>query len=60
MTSSDPEFPPEYWLRCAQDVREKAQGIKGPETKHEMEMIARFYERLAQYAERRLSRRPED
>jgi len=60
MTSSSPEYPPEYWLECAQEVREKAQGIKDPETRHEMEIIARCYERLAEYAERRLSRRAKD
>jgi hypothetical protein len=60
MTGSRPEYPPEYWLECAREVREKARGIKDPDTKHEMEIIARFYERLAQYAERRLSRRRKD
>jgi hypothetical protein len=60
MTGSTPEYPPGYWLKCAQEVRAKARGLKDPETKHEMEIIARLYERLAQYAERRLSRRPKD
>jgi hypothetical protein len=53
MTGSQPEYPPDYWVKCAQEVREKARGIKDPETKHEMEIIARCYERLAQYAGRR-------
>jgi hypothetical protein len=60
MTGSQPEYPPEYWVQCAQEVREKAGGIKDPETKREMEIIARCYERLGQYAERRLSRRMDE
>jgi hypothetical protein len=51
-----PKYLPEYWIKCAREVREKARGIKYPETKHEMEIIARAYERLAEHAERRLSR----
>jgi hypothetical protein len=60
MTGSSPEYPPDYWLKCAEEVREKALGIKDPETRHEMEIIARFYERLAEYAERRVSPRLEE
>jgi hypothetical protein len=55
-----PEHLPEYWLKCAQEAREKTREIKDPEAKHEMELIARLYERLAEYAERRLSRRLKD
>lgn len=51
-----PEHPPEYWLKCAREVRERARGINDPGTKHEMEIIALLYERLAEHAERRLSR----
>jgi hypothetical protein len=57
MNGLTPEYPPEYWLKCAEEVREEARGIKNLETKHEMEVIARLYERLAEHAERRLSRR---
>jgi hypothetical protein len=60
MTGSKAEYPPDYWLKCAQEVREKARGIKDPEAKHELEIIARFYERLAEYAERRMSHRLKD
>jgi len=60
MTGLMPEYTPEYWFRCAKEVRERARGIKAPETKHEMEIIARLYERLAEHAERRRSRKPKD
>jgi hypothetical protein len=56
MTSSRREYPPEYWHKWAEEVREKARGSKVPETKREMEIIARAYERLAEHAQRRLSR----
>jgi hypothetical protein len=56
MNGLTPDYLPEYWLKCAQEVREKTREIKDPEAKHEMELIARLYERLAEHAKRRLSR----
>jgi hypothetical protein len=42
-------YPPEHWLTRAREAREMAQGIKDPEARHEMETVARLYERLAEF-----------
>jgi hypothetical protein len=58
MTGSQQQYTAEHWLECAREVQERARGLKVPEFRHEMEAIARGYERLARYAERRMSRQP--
>jgi hypothetical protein len=50
-------FPPEHWRKRAQEAWEIARQTRDPESKHEMETIARLYQKLAEYAERRLSGR---
>jgi len=50
----------EHWFKCAQEMWAKARGIKDPKIRHEIEIIAHLYERLAGYAGRRLSRRSGD
>jgi hypothetical protein len=53
-------YPPQHWLNRAQETREMAQGLKDPGARSEMEMIARLYEKLAEFAERWLSGRKAD
>jgi hypothetical protein len=50
-------YPPQHWLKRALEAWAKAQGIKDPHARHEMETIARLYEKLAEFAHR-LSHRP--
>jgi hypothetical protein len=49
-------YPPQYWLKRANEAREMARVIKDPEARNEMETIARLYEKLAEFAHR-VSRR---
>jgi hypothetical protein len=44
------DYPPEHWLKCAEEVREKAREMKDPVLKRELELIALGYERLAAHA----------
>jgi hypothetical protein len=43
-------YPPEHWLTRAQEAWEKARALNDPEARHEMETVARLYERLAEFA----------
>jgi hypothetical protein len=54
-----PGNPPEHWRRHAEERRAKAKELKDPEVRREMETIAALYDRLAEYAERRMPRPPE-
>ena len=56
MTGSKRIYPPENWLRRAQEAWEAARQIKDPGIRHEIQIIARLYERLADHAGRRISR----
>jgi hypothetical protein len=47
-------YPPEHWLKRAQEAREKAQGLKDLDAQHEMETIALLYERLAGFVKRQI------
>jgi hypothetical protein len=49
-------YPPLHWLSRAEEAWEMARVIKDPEARHEMEAVARLYERLAEFAHR-LARR---
>jgi hypothetical protein len=60
MTGLQQKHAAEHWLKCAQEVWATACGIKDPKIRHEMEIIARSYERLAGHAERRISHRSGD
>ncbi len=42
--------PLSFWMKRAAEAKELAQLLNDPETKCEMEWIARAYERLANYA----------
>jgi hypothetical protein len=46
-------YPPERWLKLAQEAREKAQALKDPGARDEMERVALLYERLAEFVGRR-------
>jgi hypothetical protein len=48
-------YPPQHWLLRAQEAREMARAVKDPDTRNELETIARLYERLAEFAGRRFS-----
>jgi hypothetical protein len=48
-------YPPEHWLERAQDARERALELIDPEAQGEMEMVARLYERLAEFARKLLA-----
>ena len=52
-----PRNLPARWHKPAEDLREEALTNRDPEIRQEMETIARIYERLAVYAERRMSDR---
>jgi hypothetical protein len=43
-------YTSEHWLRCAEGVRENARGMSDPQLRHELELIALGYERLAAHA----------
>jgi hypothetical protein len=49
-------YPPLHWLNRAEKAWETARLIKDPEARHEMETVARLYEKLAEFAHR-LARR---
>jgi hypothetical protein len=53
MTKPVPDFPPEHWLKHAQEMREQAREMRHPAAKAELEAIARGYERLAGHAAQR-------
>jgi hypothetical protein len=48
------------WLFQAGEIRTKARAIKDPEARYEMETMARLYESLADWAERRRKRHLKD
>lgn len=47
--------PLSFWTKRAAEAKELAQLLNDPETKCEMEWIARAYERLASYAAERFN-----
>jgi hypothetical protein len=51
-------YPPQHWLKRAQDAWEMARATNDPEARREMETIARLYEKLGEFAARRISRPP--
>jgi hypothetical protein len=57
--SSNQRYPPEHWLKLAEEAWERVRQLENPDAKHESETIACLYEELAEYT-RRLSRRSGD
>jgi hypothetical protein len=56
----DNRYPPEHWLKLAEEAREEARQLKDSEAKAELENVANLYQRLAEFAERLLSGRKAD
>jgi hypothetical protein len=53
----DNRYPPEHWLKLAEEAWERALAFRDPEAKHQMQNIAMYYEQLAELARQRLSER---
>ena len=49
-------YPPEHWLKLAEEAWERTLELKDPAGRREMEIIACRYERLAEFARRVVSR----
>jgi hypothetical protein len=50
-----PRYLPAHWRKRAEDLRKEALTIKNSEIQREIETIARLYEKLAEWVERRMS-----
>lgn len=53
MTGPEPaRYLPARWRKRAKDLREEALTMKNPDIRHELEIIACLYDKLAERAER--------
>jgi hypothetical protein len=52
-----PSSDADFWRKSAEKARATAEAMNAPSAKHDMQLIAEAYERLADHAERTAKRR---